>query len=222
MKRRLLTATVVLVVLGGVLYAFAPKTPNDRAYQSDTEIRSTFDLGREGWRVYEYHDGQPNIFNKPTVRREGGVDGGAYIEARSTQWTEDTPESPHSVLALLTYRRWMRQAHFDLRDRTLTVSLKGSGLDLKGAKVYFWVMVNSTRFHYVAFPLDVTNDAWTTSTFPIRENTALWNVSWAGNGQAESLGNVLNAGLSYGFSFVGFPDGDVPTGSLLLDDFSIR
>lgn len=184
---------------------------------------TSFDTESSNWVSYDYKEEIPqNIFFPVTQENSSGVNNTGYIWTDSSRWGEDTPENPHSILALLTYRQWAEAGKIDLRGATVSVYLRGDGLDLKGGKVYFWVMVNSTRWHFVSMPIQVSEGEWGEKVvFTLPDNESQWSNSWQGGKTQSSLSEVLSSGLSYGFSIVGFPYGNEPIGRLSMDELTI-
>ena len=210
------------------------------------EVVNTFDQGRESWQVYDYNGGivgVGNVFFLPSWEKTGGVGDSGHIWADDSRWRIDTPENPHSILAFILYRRWValdkektareneaprptgyvKGEELDLREAEISVYLRGDGLDLKGAKCYFWVFDSQTgtRWHYTSKPLKVSDGQWgERQTFVLKNDETLWHRSWSGRPQNPgSLDQVLT-GDSYGFSFVGFSE--EVTGKFSMDEFQIR
>ena len=118
-------------------------------------MENTFKNDNEHWCVYEFIDDKSDMFHY-SIWRPG------YIESNDTLWSEDTPENPHSVLAFIRYSEWAGEEPCDLRGKTITVSLRGKDLNLKGANIYFWVMSGGARFHRIS-PLSIGKN-WTKTT----------------------------------------------------------
>ena len=109
----------------------------------------------------------------------------------------------------------------DLRDARVVVYLRGDGLDLKGARCYFWVNVPHNRFHFTGHPLKVSKEVWgKEQTFVLKNDEALWTRTYAYTEPA-SLDRLLREAHSYGFSFIGFPEGKEVTGKFSMDQFRI-
>ena len=210
------------------------------------EIVNIFDRDRESWQIYDYNGGIAgggNVFFLASWEKTGGVENSGYIWADDSRWRIDTPEDPHSILAFILYQRWValdaqepareteaprptgyvKGEELDLREAEVSVYLRGDGLDLKGAKCYFWVFDSQTgsRWHYTAKPLKVSDGQWgERQTFVLKNDEALWHRSWSWRPQNPgSLDQVLS-GNSYGFAFVGFSE--EVTGRFSMDEFRIR
>lgn len=176
------------------------------------------------WKSYEYFEGG-HKYREVQYDPAGGPEGQPCIWADDSLWTVDTPENPQSILFLLHYRFWDYEAPADLRGMTLRCRLRGEGLKLHGAKVYFWVVTYgpaATRWHYVAAPISVSHGEWGEPvTVVLRNDPALWHQSFAASpDKANSLDQALAACFSYGFSFVGFSE--KVTGRVGLSDFSLE
>lgn len=222
---KLFAAAVVLTAIVILLVAVSTRDGDNQTPENPYVIENHFEGSDDSWRVYEYYDDgieKKNVHHEPIVHENGGVDDSGYISGDSTMWTEDMPETPHSILAFENYREWYGKESFDFRGKNLHVCFKGDNLDLKGSKVYFWAMVNSTRFHYTRFPLEVGDGEWACNDIKIIDDIHLWHQSWVGKEKGEALGNILNSGKSYGFSLVGFPYGDIPTGTFSMDNFIVQ
>jgi hypothetical protein len=197
--------------------------------QSADTIRDTFDTIDDGalaWRIYDYDGGfgdDRNVFYPVTWEASGGVGDSGYVWGDDSCWRIDTPESPDSILAFLTYRAWEGKAAADLRGALASVYLRGDSLDLKGGDCYFWVVDNEmgTRWHFVAHPLTVGVDAWgTRETFILTNDESLWHRTWARDpGNPASLDQVLSSVDSYGFSLLGFSE--EVTGRFAMDQLEI-
>ncbi len=188
-----------------------------------------FDLDEEAFRVYDYEKHRDGgLFNvvRPVWEYTGGVDDGGFIWADERHWTIDTPETPHSILALFTYRKWRGLGPLDLRDAEISLHARGDGLDLKGAQVFFWVVSEvperHCRWHFTAHPIAVTDGAWgPVQTFVLRNDQSLWHHSWTSNTCSNpALGGVLAEAESFGLSFIGFSE--KVTGRFAIDELRIR
>lgn len=191
------------------------------------KIVNDFNQDREGWQVYDYNGGRPgggNVFFPVTWEKSGGVVNTGYVWADDSKWRIDTPESPHSILAFIIYRKWVGGNALDLRGSKLSVHLRGGLLDLKGAKCYFWVFNSSlgTRWHCYGQPLRIANGRWgKKQTILLKNDEKLWHRSWSRHpDKPASLDDVLQRSDSYGFSLVGF-SAEV-TGKLAMDQFEIE
>ena len=200
----------------------------------------SFDDGAEGWRIYDYHGGiagsrYPSYYHPVSWERAGGVGDSGFVWGDDSRWRVDTPEEPDSILPFIwsgpnpSRSAWTssgprRRYVVDLRDGELSVYLRGDGLSLKGAKVYFWV-VNSpvgTRWHYTAHPFNVQEGNWgDKQTITLKNDERLWHRSWARDrARPGSLDEVLGRCNMYGFSFLGF-SAEVE-GRLAMDELTIR
>jgi hypothetical protein len=204
------------------------------------EIVNTFDRDRESWQIYDYNGGIAgggNVFFLPTREKTGGVGDSGYIWADDSRWRIDTPENPHSILAFILYYQWIaldakepgrttprptvyvKEGELDLREAEVSVRLRGDGLDLKGAKCYFWAMGGTGRWHYTSHPLKISQGTWgPEERFVLRNDESQWHFSWPPGGG--NLNEALRTSHSCGFSFVGF-SGEV-TGKFSMDDFRLR
>ena len=208
--------------------------------QKDGIRTNTFDSGRESWQIYDYNGGSggENVFFLTSWENGGGVGNSGYIWADDSRWRIDTPEDPHSVLPLILYHRWValdaeeagsnktprptgfrEEEAIDLRGAEVLVHLRGDGLDLKGARCYFWVHTRGTRWHYTGRPLRIYEGEWgPPERFVLVNDESQWHRSWAPSGH--SLDALLKESASYGFSFVGFSE--EVTGKLSMDQFELR
>jgi len=203
------------------------------------EIANTFDRGRESWQIYDYNggSGSQNVFYLPTWEKTGGVGNSGYIWGDDSRWRIDTPENPHSILAFILYYHWitldakepgrttprptvyLKEGELDLREAEVSVRLRGDGLDLKGAKCYFWAMGETGRWHYTSRPLKISQGTWgPEERFVLRNDESQWHFSWPPGGG--NLNEALRTSHSCGFSFVGF-SAEV-TGKFSMDDFRLR
>lgn len=191
-------------------------------------LKHTFDHDYEMWCAYDYaaclattHD----VYRPATWESRGGVHDSGYIWVDDARWSMDTPENPHSILALMTWRQWYFRDAVELREATLSVHLRGDKLDLKGGRCLFWVLSRrfSTRWHFVGQPLHVESNRWaeTPNVVTLKNDESLWHRSWTVPGmRVPRLDEVLGAVESYGFSLVGFR-GNV-TGRFSMDEFELK
>lgn len=175
------------------------------------------------WQSYDYDGGRgdgQNVFY-PAKRTTAG------LAVDDSGWRIDTPESPHSVLAMLAYTTWeggysddTSSRPRDLRGRSVSFQVRGHDLDLKGGRATFWVQSDwaYARFHHVD-QFDVTED-WQTVSFSIADTPRpeRWHRSWNPAGTAKLPYHMAFA-TSVGIGFVGF-DAE-PTGALEVADFTI-
>jgi len=188
---------------------------------------SSFDESNESWRAYDYNGGIAgggNVWPPLHWESSGGVNNSGYAWADDSMWRIDTPEQPHSILALIFYRSWIKAGPVDLRDAAISVHLRGDDLDLKGSKCYFWALNGriGTRWHFKSAPIAVSQGRWTKAAkLTLKNDEKLWHRSWSRNpARPASLDQVLREAESYGFSFLGF-NGEV-TGKLSIDQFTIQ
>ena len=190
-----------------------------------TVLTTSFDKGPERWCSYDYHKsvlGRSNIFILTTHETSGGVNDSGYVWADEHRWSADTPEAPVSVLPLIYYRRWDDEGPVDLRGADVSVYLRGDGLELDGARCYFWVNLAGTRWHYTSNPLEISDRRWADEplTFTLANDESLWHMSWTSLADGPTpLDTLLGTAISYGFSFVGF--GQEPRGRLSMDELEI-
>jgi hypothetical protein len=191
-------------------------------------IHNTFEIGPEGWSSYDYHQSVVQREGKAimiltTHQKTGGINDGGFVWTNDHVWTPDIPEDPVSILPLLIYRNWTNEKPVDLRDKTLSVSLRGDGLDLEGAECYFWVVCGMTRWHMNSQPIEIPEGAWPTSPaeMQLTNDENLWHRSWSKDpSNATSLNDCLKNCVSYGFSFVGSTN--AVRGKLSLGGFKIE
>ena len=190
-------------------------------------VINRFDQGPEGWCSYDYHasivGGGRNVFILTTWEKQGGVNDSGYVWTDHARWSADTPEKPLSILPLLFYRNWVNAGPVDLRGAELSVYLRGDNLRLDGARCYFWIHGQNTRWHCTGHPLSISDGRWSSEPLrvPLEADEKLWHRSWSLDPRnAVPLGRLLGQVESYGFSFVGFSS--EVTGRLCLDEFQIR
>lgn len=186
--------------------------------------KQTFSKGHDTWVSYDYNGGDPlgkNVFYAASYSTTGGVNNGGYIWTDASRWLIDTPETPHSVLALLTYPQWGTfpdNVAIDLNGTTVEFYLRGDDLDLKGGKADFWLVDQYGRWHRRDIVLTVGDGEWSKNSIDIGFDTPGWENSWT---QDVKSGLNFNAIRSWGISFVAFPPGVEPSGVLALDEFTI-
>jgi hypothetical protein len=206
--------------------ALAIFTAHSVATAADDTVVNAFDKNREGWQVYDYNGGAgaENKFFPASWERAGGFADSGYIWADDSRWRIDTPETPHSILALILYRSWVGSEALNLRDATLSVCLRGDELNLHGAQCYFWVLdqEKGTRWHCKGQPLTIGVGRWEEpQRIVLTPDEKLWYRSWTRNvDNAASLKETLGSCDSYGFSFVGFEE--EVTGRLSMDELKFE
>jgi hypothetical protein len=191
-------------------------------------LKNTFDFDYEGWQSYDYEASVRaghEVFRPVTWTPTGGARDSGHVWTDDTRWTVDTPEQPRSILALVMYRCWLSRGPVDLRGATVSVFLRGDGLDLKGGSCCFWAwnLRSGTRWHMSRRPLPISPDAWADRPveFRVENDAALWHRSWAIRfPEFGPLDRVLAEADSFGFSFLGFAE--KVTGRLRMDEFEIR
>ena len=195
-------------------------------------MKSSFDLGSEAWCSYDYHASVPlgaNFFVMAPWEPSGGVNDSGYIWTNEAGWSADTPERPISVLPLLIYRHWVGLGPVDLREARVSVYLRGDGLELGGARCYFWVVGrggekgSGGRWHYASNPLHISDGRWADepNVFTLHNDESLWHRSWSADpANPPSLDDLLGNCRSYGFSFVDF--GQLPRGRFAMDEIEIE
>lgn len=171
-------------------------------------IRNTFAVGPESWCSYEYNASivaKDEIFILTTWSPTGGPGNAGYVWADETRWSADIPESPISILALITYRRWANLGPIDLRGAKGSVYLRGDGLQLHGAKCFFWANRLGERWHLTSQPLEISAGGWADGPqrFSLPNDESAWHRSWAPHTPKSLDGTLANA-ISYGFAFVGY------------------
>jgi len=178
-----------------------------------------------GWTSYAYLGEGSDEFLPCHYSENGGLNNGAYVTADDSQWTIDTPESPHSILALIIPSTLsVKIPPLDLRNTTISFSLRGDNLQLHGATCYFWVVTflpTSTRWHYTSQPLNIPEGKWSNiQKITLNPREELWHCSFSLANPRVSLCDTLEVCTSFGFSFVGFSK--KVTGKLSLSEFTIH
>lgn len=143
-------------------------------------------------------------------------------------WRIDPPETPDSVLALLRYQEWAGDPEspttttnnpINLLGATISMELRGTGLDLKGGHASLWVVKAGQRWHYTADLPIIAEGEWTPFTMTVALEPTLddWHNSWSVD--PVTLSGTLGAAHSYGIAFVGFSE--EPTGQLDMRNWII-
>ena len=203
------------------------KPPDSGQAGAELILYNSFDgLGKgEAWHSYDYNGGVDSgrgIFFPVSWEASGGAFDSGYIWTDDSRWRIDTPEQPNSILALIFYRKWVGGPKLDLRDGRISVNLRGDDLDLKGANCYFWAQIGNNRWHFTAHPIPIPEGAWEKlHSFVLENDESKWTRTWGWTGPA-SLDRVLRECAGYGFSFIGFPEGEEVTGKLSMDVFRIE
>ena len=197
--------------------------------QNTGRLTDNFSTDREEWQSYDFTGGIAgggNVFFPVTWEKSGGVNNSGHVWTDDSRWRIDTPENPHSILALIHYPRWVKGDRLDLRNAKVSVYLRGDGLDLKGAKCFFWAVSakgrKKSRWHYTSRPLKANHGHWgDKQTFLLKNDESLWHRSWSRDASKPvSLDYLLGNTDSYGFSFLGF-SGEV-TGKVSMDELEIE
>ena len=177
-----------------------------------------FSDGFGRWVSYDYHGGvhqSQNTFYPASWHEDG------YIWTDASRWRIDTPETPHSILALLVYPKWLaidERAHtLDLNGATVRIDVDASQLDLKGGTAHLFVNSRGGRWHSQE-PLELGDD-WTTNEIDV--DSAEWFRSWDDTSEGSDGQPQLGEVYSFGVKFIGFPHGIEPTGVLKLDNVVI-
>jgi hypothetical protein len=178
-----------------------------------------------GWNSYAYLGEGSDEYRPCHHSENGGLNDAAYITADDSQWTIDTPESPQSILALIMPSTLsVKIPPLDLRNTTVSFSLRGDNLQLHGATCYFWVVTflpTSTRWHYTSQPLNIPEGKWSNiQKITLKPKEELWHCSFSLANPRVSLNDTLEVCISFGFSFVGFSE--KVTGKLSLSEFIIH
>ncbi len=207
----------------GTNYAIEPITAIQEEGAPDI-WRQSFSSRHEAWVSYDYNGGDPNgtnYFFSASSNITGGVDGGGYIWTDASRWLIDTPENPHSVLALLTYAQWgayPNNLYINLNGTTAEFYLRGDDLDLKGGAAYFWLVDQYGRYHQRAIELTIGDGDWAFNSVDLGVDISGWENSWTVHSGSSLDYTTIR---SWGISFIGFPPGVEPTGVLALDEFTI-
>ena len=199
-------------------------------------LQYSFDHDGEMWQIYDaersvalYAEKGPggfhDIYRPPTWEPSGGVGNSGYIWADDSRWSLDEPETPRSILPLLTWRQWYLRGPVDLREAELSVYLRGDALDLQGGQCYFWVnsLDYGNRWHLTKQALPIEAGRWADGpvVVSLRNDESLWRRSWTvPSAQKNPLDKVLGSADSYGFAFVGFRE--KVTGRFCIDEFRLR
>jgi len=187
----------------------------------DQQIHDAIDQ----WHSYAYLGIGSHEYHLCRYSKSGGYENAPYVTADDSLWTIDTPESPRSILALIIPSTLETKVPpLDLRNTTISFSLRGDNLKLYGATCYFWVVTFlplSTRWHYVTQPLTVPEGSWSDiQSLTLRNDEKLWHCSFSLANPRTSLNDTLEVCMSFGFSFVGFSE--KVTGKFSLSEFTIN
>lgn len=120
----------------GKAYEFPAVYPkSDTAFYWKQDFAEWF----EHWVGYTFDPAGPNIFYPATWFPDGGVDNAPFIRVDASRWNNDTPESPNSVLMLVTYFEWITGEEVtDLAWRKFKFHLRGVNLNLYGGVLGNW------------------------------------------------------------------------------------
>ncbi len=177
------------------------------------------------WSSYNYLGEGRHEYCPCHYSEEGGVNNAAYVTVDDSLWTIDTPESPHSILALIIPSLLdITLPPLDLRDARISFYLRGDELQLHGASCYFWVVTflpATTRWHYTRYPLQIPEGQWSElQELTLNPQEELWHCSFSFADPRIPLDETLEICTSFGFSFVGFSE--KVTGKLSLSEFTIH
>ncbi len=216
--------------------------------QPQRTLESSFENGPEGWYIYDYNGGIAsggNSFYPVTWEKTGGVTNSGHIWADDSRWRIDTPESPQIIFPFILYRNlklilpelkilyrdWgngdvpfkvttFGRGELDLRNAKVSVYLRGDGLDLKGAKCFFWAF-NGTRWVYTGHPLQIQQGSWgPKQTFTLTNEESLWQRTWSATPTSPAnLDQALKGSFCHGFCFLGFSN--EVTGTISMDQLEI-
>ncbi len=211
----------------GINYSIPGNEPTPSG-NSNILWQQSFNAGFERWVAYDYSgptvDGS-NWFYPASWNATGGLGNSGYAWVDDSRWRIDTPESPNSILSLLTYSQWNdfpNNPKFNLNGSTIEFYLKGSSLDLKGGSAYFWVVDDHGRWKQMDAPLVITEDAWTFNSVNLGFDSTGWENSWHGFNGSPLVPVDWREVRSWGIAFVGFTPGIEPTGVIGIDEFSIK
>ncbi len=191
-------------------------------------LLNSFDSSSSNWRSYWWGiagDVAIDRFYSVTWENSGGVGDTGYVWTDDIRWSIDWPDS-NSILAFIKYQSWDGNPQLNLQNAVVSVYLRGEALDLKGRKLFFWILnaEQGARYHYTAYPLTISQGSWgVVQSFVLRNEEVLWFNSWQRNPYniPTNLDYVLGHVDSYGFSFIGTPFSHEVTGRLMMDEFSI-
>ncbi len=177
------------------------------------------------WNGYQYLGENMHAFTQLGYYSAGGFNNGLYIVSNDSKWTVDTPESPHSILAILmrAVRTFSTEDRLDLRNVEVSFALRANGLDLHGANTYFWIGCHepvATRWHITANPLKIVEGEWTNQNVQLVNDETKWHCSWSKQPPPSSLDATLSGVSSYGFAFTDFEQ--PVSGQIELSAFSIH
>jgi len=190
-------------------------------------IFNTFDRSEEGWCSYDYEkslQAKISFFVLAAWLPHAGMNNSGFIWADEHRFSIDIPENPVSILPFLFYTRWMGLDAIRLKDRIVSMYLRGFHLDMKGSRCYFWMSGGAdcyTRWHH-NIPLEINHEEWPQEpqTLILSNEAKNWRMSWAEDENYCPLDLVLENANCYGLAFVGFKE--KVTGCIAMDNFSIR
>lgn len=211
---------------GGAEYVARSTSGNQTGAGNGLLWHNTFDQGTEFYSAYDYGAGNrglgKNIYYPSIWSPSGGINDGGYVTVDDSQWIIDSPETPQSILALMTYARWQGSGHsttVNFEDSTVEFYLKGDNLDLNGAQAYFWVLDVHGCWKDYTTTLNIGDGDWAFNSIQLGSVVAdNWDQSFhAFDGEID-----FTQVASWGIGFIGFDPGDEPTGSLSMDEFVVR
>lgn len=206
----------------GTDYPFPVLAGNRFDPHTNGEVIWSQDFARSNgrWVSYDFNGGafgNENVFYPASWASDG------YIWTDNSRWRIDTPETPHSILALLVYPGWLamhpRGGTLDLTSAEVSLTLRGVDLDLKGGTAHFYVNTADGRWH-ISEPLTISNEGWSVNEIAIQD--AIWDKSWDRGDENGSPDVDLTNVSQLGIKFINFVDRVEPTGILAIDSIGIR
>ena len=189
-------------------------------------LRSSFDVGQEGWCSYDYQTSVRagrNIFILTDWQASGGVNDSGYIWSDQHVSSPDTPEDPISVFPFVIRRNWVGEGPIDLRNAEVSVYLRGYDLQAFGSRCVFWIESGFTSWHLESHPLEISDGEWASEphVFTLKDDESLWHRTWSRDpNYVRSLPDALAVCRSYAIQLVDFKA--TPKGRLAMDELEIR